>query len=108
MTISSGVMRHVCVLKRATSSADDVGQPIKTWNTLETFWARVLSFPVGEQLIGEQTGAYMNYTITTRKTTAAPGDRIETEGHTIEIRSVGIKDFIDGLEATIEGVERVA
>jgi len=106
--IDSGVMRHVCVLKRSTSSADDVGQPIKTWNTLETFWARVLSFPVGEQLIGEQTGAYMNYTITTRKTTAAPGDRIETEGHTIEIRSVGIKDFIDGLEATIEGVERVA
>ena len=95
-------------MKRATSSADDVGQPIKTYNTIETFWARVLSFPVGEQLIGEQTGAYMNYTITTRKTTAEPGDRIETEGHTIEIRSVGIRDFIDGLEATIEGVERVS
>lgn len=106
--IDSGVMRHVCVLKRPTSSADDVGQPIKTYNTIETFWARVLSFPVGEQLIGEQTGAYMNYTITTRKTTAEPGDRIETEGHTIEIRSVGIRDFIDGLEATIEGVERVS
>ena len=106
--IDSGVMRHVCVLKRATSSADDVGQPIKTYNTIVTFWARVLCFPVGEQLIGEQTGAYMNYTITTRKTTAEPGDRIETEGHTIEIRSVGIRDFIDGLEATIEGVERVS
>ena len=105
---SSGVMRHVCVLKRATFSSDDVGQPIKTWNTIETFWARVLSFPVAEQIIGEQTGAYMNYTITTRKTSATPGDRIETEGHTIEIRSVGIKNFIDGIEATIEGVERVS
>jgi head-tail adaptor len=106
--ITSGAMNHVCVVERATSTADDVGQPIKSWTTLETFFAKVMSFPVGEQLIGEQTGAYMNYTITTRKTTAAPGDRIVTEGHTVEIKSIGIRNFTDGLEATIEGVERVS
>lgn len=106
--IDSGVMRHVCVLERSESEADSVGQIIKTWRQVEKFWARVVAVPVGEQMIGEQTGSYMNYTITTRKTAAAPGDRIITEGHTVEIKSVGIRNFIDGLEATIEGVERVA
>lgn len=106
--ITSGVMRHVCVLERSTSEADAVGQLVKTWRQVEKFWARVVSVPVEEQIIGEQTGAYTNYTITTRKTSATPGDRIVTEGHTIEIKSVGIRNFIDGIEATIEGVERVA
>lgn len=105
---SSGIMRHVCILERSESEADAVGQVIKTWRQVEKFWARVQTVPVGEQMIGEQTGAYMNYTITTRKTTAVPGDRIVTEGHTVEIKSVGIRNFIDGIEATIEGVERVA
>jgi len=106
--ITSGAMIHVCVVERATSTPDDVGQMIKSWTPLETFFAKINSFPVGETMIGEQTGAYMNYTITTRKTIAAPGDRIVTEGHTVEIKSIGIRNFTDGIEATIEGVERVA
>jgi len=106
--ITSGAMNKVCVVERATSTPDDVGQMIKSWTPLETFFAKIHSFPVGETMIGEQTGAYMNYTITTRKTTAAPGDRIITAGHTVEIKSIGIRNFTDGIEATIEGVERVA
>ena len=106
--MNSGLMRHICVLERSSNEPDASGQMIKTWRQVEKFWARVNTVPVGEQIIGEQTGAYTNYTITTRKTSAASGDRIKTEGHTIEIKSVGIKNFIDGIEATIEGVERVA
>jgi len=108
MITNSGEMRHKCVLERATSAADDVGQMIKSWDSLETFWGKVTSHPTGLQVMGEHTSAFMRYTIKTKKTLAVVGDRVITEGHTIEITSVGIKNFVNGIEATLEGAEKVA
>jgi len=108
MTTASGLMRHPVSLERSTTTVDTVGQTQKTWRVVERFWARVEIQSSNETLIGQQTGSYTQYEITTRKTTASVGDRIRHNDRLIEIDSVRELHYDQGLETLITGVERVA
>ena len=105
---ASGLMRHPVSLERSTTTVDSVGQTVKTWRTVERFWARVQIQSSNETLIGQQTGSYTQYEITARKTTATVGDRIRHGERIIEIDSVRETQYDMGLETLITGVERVA
>ena len=105
---SSGLMRHPVSLERSTTTVDSVGQAVKSWRVVERFWARVEIQSNNETLIGQQTGSYTQYEITTRKTRALVGDRIRHGERVIEIDSVREMKYDQGLETLITGVERVA
>jgi len=70
---ASGLMRHPVSLERSTTTVDSVGQAVKSWRVVERFWARVEVQSNNETLIGQQTGSYTQYEITTRKTRALVG-----------------------------------
>lgn len=40
--IRAGMLRHRVTIQAQTSSEDSIGQPIKTWHDVGTYWAAVI------------------------------------------------------------------
>ena len=88
----AGQLRHRVKFQRATDADNAVGEPVQTWATLATVWARVEATAGKERFAAMQVQADVDSRIVCRYSSVlddlAPDDRATWNGMTFDIKSV--------------------
>lgn len=88
-----GKLRHKIELQSYTTTADDVGHPVKTWTTHSTVWAWVRPLSGREQLSAGGVAAEITHKVTIRyNDTLAITDRIKFGTRYFAINFIGNYD----------------
>ena len=88
-----GKLRHQIELQSYTTTADDVGHPVKTWSTYTTIWAWVRPMSGREQLNAEQVTGEITHKVTIRyHSTIAVTNRIKFGSRYFDINFIGNYD----------------
>jgi SPP1 family predicted phage head-tail adaptor len=89
--MQAGKLRHRVIIKNFTTAADTMGQPINTFATLATVWARVTP-KSGSEFVNEGASKIQKvYEVTIRYT----GDINETYKIEYDSKDLNIQSIID-------------
>lgn len=92
MTYRIGQMRHRVTFERSTVAANSMGDPVPSWSSLGTFYARVEHLAGKERFASQVQQHGSDYRITTRYNpdiaSLDEGDRATWAGKTFDVRNV--------------------
>ena len=87
-----GGLRHRITIQRAADTVNDTGDPVQTWATLATVWARIEPTTGKERFAAMEQQAEVDYRITCRYQSAlsvlAPDDRLVRGNYRYDIKAV--------------------
>lgn len=85
----TGSLDRRITIQRATVERNDLNEPIETWGTLATRWAKRMDASAGEAYKAQEVGAEITTRFTVRHdsvtSTVTPTDRIAYEGRLYNI-----------------------
>lgn len=103
----AGSLRHRVAIQSKTTSPDDLNEPVDTWATVATVWARMAPMKAAEGYEAHQNVARTTHEITMRYTTAVDENmRILHEGRSFYIQGIRNSEEKDVM-LTLECNERV-
>jgi SPP1 family predicted phage head-tail adaptor len=100
--MDAGRLDRRIVIQRATTTANSFNEPISTWATLATVWAKAEPVSDGERQRSGETLADKKYRFTIRwsydVSEVDPRDRVVFDGRTYDVSGVkemGRREFIE-------------
>lgn len=90
-SVNPGTLRHRVQLQQKSASQDAAGQPLTTWTTVLTTWARIEAITLREMFQANQLVSQISHTITMRYQSTvpvAPGMQILFGTHTYTVQAV--------------------
>lgn len=100
----AGDLDRRIVIQRATVTPNEFNEPVKTWATYTTVWAKRTDVSDGERNAAGQVGAYLMSRFVIRSSTVSkaikPTDRVSYDSAIWSIK--GIKETQDGRNRFLE------
>lgn len=91
MTAAGDLNRRITI-ERATETANEYNEPVRTWAEAGTLWARREDVSDGEMIAAGELGAYLGARFTVRRSTftetITPRDRLVHDGATWNIQAI--------------------
>jgi len=87
--MQAGTMDRRIVLQTATETRDDYGEPVPSWSTLATVWARYRALSGRERFVDDQIQATLEAEFVVRyRGDVTPKQRISWDSETWQIEAV--------------------
>ena len=87
--MQAGRLRHRITIQTFTTTKDEFGQPVETWDTFDTVWASVEPLTGREYFQAQQTQAEISYRVRIRYLSGVePTMRVIHGSRTLEILAV--------------------